>query len=190
MCINHSMLLLLPTWYLDIYHYNKIPWHCIYLLEPMRASPPFSPTVTPTGGGRGGSRYIRHRPPGNPKPTAGHAIEAALDGNLVCKFSSLQILTFSVWQCWRFSQWLVGGNEAVDWDRRKKGQQKLVAKERILLEWKKSNYAWVWCSFSKIVWWGINKKHVCFGRGLLSTTMQTAQMECGHCEAWRQSEVW
>ena len=68
----------------------------LYALVPfvtvLRASPPSPPTVTPTGGGRGGSRYICHRPPANPKPTAGHAIQAALHGSLVCKFLGLQSL--------------------------------------------------------------------------------------------------
>ena len=93
----------------------------------LRASPPFPPTVTPTGGGRDGSRYIRHRPPGNPKPTAGHAIEAALDGSLVCTFSALQLFTFSVRQFWRFfngwmegTRWCIGiaGRGASQWSER------------------------------------------------------------------------
>ena len=107
----------------------------------LRASPPFHPTGTPKGGGRGGSRYICHRPPGNPKPTAGHTIQAALDGSLVCKFSTLQNLIFLVWHFWRFCQWLDGGTKVVECDRRKGPPQKLVANERILLGWKKINYA-------------------------------------------------
>jgi hypothetical protein len=59
----------------------------------LRALPPFPPTVTPMGVGRGGSRHIYHHPPGNPKHSAGPAIQAALDGSLVCKFGTLQSLT-------------------------------------------------------------------------------------------------
>jgi hypothetical protein len=95
------VVMLRPTW---IMCGNYIPTSMkahIYLVSQyyfFRASPPFTPTVTPTGGGRGGSRYSCHRPPGNPKPTAVHAIQAALDGNLVCKFGTLQSLTLAVWQ--------------------------------------------------------------------------------------------
>ena len=70
-----------------------------------------------------------------------------------------------------------------------KGGPTKVAKERILLGWKKSNYARVYCWFRKIVWWGTSKRQVCFGRELLNTTMKTAQMEYGPCEVWRRSGV-